>query len=253
MKLLSDGHKRITTVIVTISLFSWVLLVFNPSHISGIVQCHMTRIGTSPAPVQMMLIMNPISGLMSGWILMIIAMMLPKLILPLQYIYDRSLKTRRFTSAALFIFGYTVVWNVSGILIIPIELTFNIFLPNSYLLLISIGTFITLWQVSPWKQYCLNKGHEHPALAAFGWRANRDALKFGVNHGVWCVASGWALMFFPMLLTHGHQLAMVFVTFVMLDEHLEHPQIPRWRVKLRTRLIRICYAQTTMRLKQLSS
>jgi len=57
-------------------------------------------------------------------------------------------------------------------------------------------------------------------------------------------------MLFPMLLSGGHQIAMIFATFVMLGEHLEHPQTPRWQNKLRTRLIRIAYIQTTMLLKQ---
>jgi predicted metal-binding membrane protein len=87
-------------------------------------------------------------------------------------------------------------------------------------------------------------------LAAFGWAAYRDALMFGVMHGVWCVGSGWALMMLPMLLPEGHNLAMVIVTFIMLSEHFEHPRIPRWRMGFRGKLFRIVIAQTQIRLKR---
>lgn len=73
----------------------------------------------------------------------------------------------------------------------------------------------------------------------------------GLDHGLWCFGSGWALMLFPMLLPAGHNLAMLAVTVLMISEHLEHPKTPRWRFNFSGKLLRGLYAQTGIRMQQL--
>src|SRR3546814_20852665 len=68
----------------------------------------------------------------------------------------------------------------------------NLLMPMSYIPALVVGIIALVWQFSPVKQRCLNRGHDHRPLAAFGWRAHRDALLFGSVHGIWCVGSGWA-------------------------------------------------------------
>ena len=249
MKLSRKIRTAISLVILGISILVWVLLLVNPGHIT-VEHCHVSDMGPSAASLQMLLMMNPISSLLTGWGLMVVAMMLPKLILPIQYIYQRSLKRRRFWSALLFVLGYLGVWMAAGVFMIAIILGLNLLMPKSYMPAIGVGMIALVWQFSPVKQRCLNRGHDHRALAAFGWAADRDALLFGVIHGIWCVGSGWALMLFPMLLPAGHNLAMVLVTFIMLSEHLEHPRFPRWRIYFSGKLLRIIFAQTQIRLKR---
>jgi predicted metal-binding membrane protein len=249
MRLSRKIRTAIGLVILGISLLVWVLLLVNPGHMT-VAHCHVSDMGPSAASLQMLLMMNPISSLLTGWGLMVVAMMFPKLILPIQYIYGRSLKSRRFWSALLFVFGYVGVWMAAGVFMISIILGLNLLMPKSYIPAIVVGAIALVWQFSPLKQRCLNRGHDHRTLSAFGWAANRDALLFGVIHGMWCVGSGWALMLFPMLLPEGHNFAMVFVTFVMLSEHLEHPRLPRWRIYFTGKLMRIVFAQTQIRLKR---
>ena len=98
------------------------------------------------------------------------------------------------------------------------------------------------------KQWFLNLGHDHRILSAFGWKAFRDSLFFGLTHGVWCFGSGWALMLFPMLLPKGHNLAMLLVTFIMISEHLENPRFPMWFLPPRLKLLKIIIAQTRIKL-----
>lgn len=102
--------------------------------------------------------------------------------------------------------------------------------------------------IFPYKQRFLNLGHDHYLLSAFGWDASRDALHYGFQHGIWCVGSGWALMLFPMLLPTGHNLAMIIVTFIMLSEHLENPQYPRWEINPRLKVVRYIIAQSKIKL-----
>lgn len=239
----------ISITILAVSALFWVILLFNPGGIMTVKHCHVTLEGPSKASLQMMLQMNPVSDLMTGWTLMVLAMMLPKLIAPVQYIYNRSFKNRRFASALLFIFGYTAVWIVMGFFMNAIIVGLNLLWPNSYIPAIGVGIIAVIWQFSPIKQRCLNRGHNHLPLAAFGPEANRDAIMFGIMHGVWCVGAGWALMLFPMLLPAGHNLAMIVVTFIMISEHMEHPRFPRWHFSFRLKLLRVIMARTKSGLK----
>jgi len=253
MKLSWNSRIKINLVIVSISIFVWVLLLINPGHIMTIEHCHVLDFGPSAASLQMLLDMNPFSSQLVGWGLMVVAMMLPKLIIPIQHIYKLSFKRRRFLSALLFVLGYTAVWMIVGIVMIIVILGLHLLMPNSYFPAIGLGIIAIVWQFSPIKQRYLNREHDHRILAAFGWPGYRDALLFGLMHGACCVGSGWAIMLFPMLLPNGHNLAMIVVTFIMLSEHLEHPQVPRWRIILRGKLFRIIVAQTQIKLKQLQA
>jgi len=246
-------RTSINVIIVGISILAWVLLLFNPGNIMTVEHCHVSDAGPSAASLQMLLDMNPVSSQLLGWGLMVVAMMLPKLTIPIKYIYASSLKRNRFPSSLLFTFGYMAVWMAIGVVMIAVISGLHLLMPGSYIPAVVTVIIAIIWQFSPVKQRCLNRGHDHWRLAAFGWPAHRDALFFGVMHGVWCVGSGWAIMLFPMLLPAGHNLAMILVTFIMLSEHLEHPRIPRWRIDFRAKLFRIVIAQTQIKLKRIQS
>lgn len=243
-------NTRITVVILLISLIVWTLLLFNPGGIMTVEHCAISDAGPSAASLQMLLDMNPISSQLMGWGLMVGAMMLPKLIIPIQGIYARSLKRNRFLLALLFVLGYMIVWMIVGLVMVILILLLHLLLPGSFIPAISLFLIAGVWQFSPLKQRCLNRGHEHRTLPAFGMAAGSSALRYGMMHGVWCVGSGWALMLLPMLLPAGHNAAMIFVTFIMISEHLEHPQVPRWRMDSRARLFRFVVAQAQIKLKQ---
>lgn len=249
MRLSRKILTTISAVIIGISAVVWLLLLVNPGEIMTIEHCHVSDAGPSAASLEMLLEMNPPSSLILGWGLMVVAMMLPKLIIPIQIIYMQSFKRLWFPSALLFVSGYIAVWMIAGVVSTAIILGLHLVMPNSYLPALGVVIIAVIWQFSPIKQKCLNKGHDHWILAAFGWAAMRDAVLFGVMHGVWCVGAGWALMLFPMLLPEGHNAAMIFVTYIMLSEHLEHPQVPRWRIDFRTRLFRYVVVQIRIRLK----
>ncbi|WPU91624.1 DUF2182 domain-containing protein [Mucilaginibacter sabulilitoris] len=242
-------------VILTVSAAFWVLLLMNSGsttigqHLPVIVpHCPIIVSGESPVSLQALLAMNPISSLMIGWVFMVMAMMLPTLIIPILYICERSFKHRRLRSALIFAFGYVGIWVTAGVVMIAVTFGLRLLMPKLYLPAIVMTIAALVWQFSPIKQRCLNSGHNHKALAAFGLAADRDALIFGVLHGLSCVGSGWALMLFPMLLPVGHHLVMIVITLMMIGEHLEHPQPPRWRFNLSGKLLRILIAQIQIRL-----
>lgn len=246
---ISAKHKMLINVsLISISLLVWVVLLFNPGGIMTMEHCHVSASGPSASSLEMLLAMNPVTDQLLGWGLMVVAMMLPKLILPVQQLFATNLRRMRLISCFLFVLGYLVTWMVTGLFMVAVIVAFSLWFPQSYLPAIGVLMLALIWQFSPWKQNMLNRGHEHRPLSAFGWTALRDAFVYGLMHGVWCVGAGWALMLFPMLLPEGHNTAMLIVTFIMISEHLEDPREARWRFDLRLRLLRYVFAQARMRL-----
>jgi predicted metal-binding membrane protein len=242
---------KINIIILLISAFTWLFLFVDTGPARTIEHCAAPAAGSVTAALHTLPHRNPISSQLIGWGLMVVAMMLPKLIIPIRYIYARSFKRYRFHLSLLFILGYMATWMVAGYIMNLVISRLHLLLPGSWLPALTLGTIAIVWQFSPVKQRCLNRGHDHRTLAAFGWPASRDALQYGMVHGVWCVGSGWAIMLLPMLLPGAHNFAMIVVTFIMLSEHLEHPRAPRWRIDFRTKLLRILVAQTQIKWKQL--
>jgi predicted metal-binding membrane protein len=163
-----------------------------------------------------------------NWALMMVAMMLPTLVPPLCYVHSRSFARRRVRAMGLFVAGYGAVWLAVGSALLGLQLLAQWATVNLYLPVVVAGLLALVWQASPLKQRCLNRGHRHRALAAFGFRADWDALRLGLEHGGWCAASCWALMLVPLLLPHGHLLAMAVVGLLMFCERMDPPTQPAW-------------------------
>lgn len=245
----SSGKTRraVGIVILAISGLAWALLLAGPGQMAAMQHCAMS-LPTAGESVKMWLAMHPLASVMGGWGLMVMAMMLPKLRVPIQYIYDRSLRRMRFLSIVSFVLGYLGVWMVAGIVLNALVILATYHIPGRGLCTLLAGFVTLIWQCSPAKQGCLNRGHMHPALAAFGPAAIVDAFRFGAVHGTWCVGAGWALMMFPLLVPVGHLIAMFLVALIMVSEHLERPRVPRWHIFLPKKLLKIIVAQSRIRL-----
>src|SRR5919199_2263016 len=266
MTISTRERARVNIPILLISAITWMMLLLNHGSIvtlahcpvnhgsmMTLAHCPVTDSGASPVSFQMLLEMNPISSLTAGWALMLVAMMSPTLITPIHHIRERSFKRRRARSVTLFVVSYAAIWMTAGGVLIAVMLMLNLLAPQSYLPAVGVGIIAVVWQCSPIKQRCLNRGHNHRELAAFGIAADLDALRFGMRHGVWCVGSCWALMLLPLLLPQGHFAAMAVVTYVMTSERLEQPRPPRWRLRFPGKLMRIVVAQTRIRLQSMRS
>ncbi|HYM25667.1 MAG TPA: DUF2182 domain-containing protein [Vicinamibacterales bacterium] len=151
-----------------------------------------------------------------GWTLMVAAMMAPLLTAPVHHIRNSSLTRRRALATVEFLAAYLAVWMSVGVVVWAMPLA-SITVPSAI-----AGV---AWQFSPLKQRCLDRLHRHRALAAFGVAADRDAVRFGLMHGLWCVASCWPLMIAPMLVTRGQLAAMAVCLVWMAAE-----RFARWRI-----------------------
>jgi predicted metal-binding membrane protein len=176
--------------------------------------------------------LNSAGGLAGSWAVMLLAMMAPLLAAPIDFLWERSLARRRARAAGLFLLGYALVWMPFAAVALALAAAAHGVADAARLpALAVVAPVALLWQASPWKRHCLNRCHAVVPLAAFGTRADRDALRFGASHGGWCVGACWALMALPLTAAGAHLPAMALVALFLFAERLERPQTTVWRLR----------------------
>ena len=243
---------RARTALLVASALAWTLILVEPGGGALFSHCPAVASGMMPfaASFRMLLTMNSATSLAAGWGLMLVAMMAPAVIAPVLHVRLRSFRRRRARATALFLAAYGAVWMAAGVILLAIELAAGSFAPQSFCPATIAAAAAIVWQCSPLKQRCLNRGHLHREIRAFGGAADLDTIRFGLSHAFWCVGSCWAMMLAPMLLPRWHVLAMAMVSVLMVGEWLEHPAPPSWRWRGICRLKRLAVAQARVRLSQ---
>lgn len=141
----------------------------------------------------------------AGWLIMIVAMMLPSS-LPLVVTFGALVARRRRPShlVGLLLVGYLVVWTTfgfaawlgdrivhSGFEAIPWLATHPELIMATTLLVAGV------WQFSPLRDRCLDECRSPLGFVLNRWRGTserREALMMGVAHGAFCVGCCWSLM-----------------------------------------------------------
>jgi predicted metal-binding membrane protein len=196
---------------------------------------------------------SSLAQLASGWLLMLAAMTPPLIVAPLRHVRERSFAHRRPRAMFLFVIGYGVVWMIAGmglqILALQVmALAERMAATDTLMCLVLSAAVAMLWQVSPAKQWCLNRCHRRPQLAAFGATADRAALHFGFSHGASCVGACWALMLPPLFAGAGHILMMLAIMLFVFAERLESAAPLAWRWRGAGKALRLVVAQARMHL-----
>jgi predicted metal-binding membrane protein len=158
---------------------------------------------------------SPLS--LASWLAMLLAMMAPLLVHPINHIWTRSFRRVRWRRVALFALAYALVWTPAGWLLASASAYLAGMIPVPYSAVAAVALAIA-WQTTPAKQICLNRCHALPTLPAFGHAADREAMKFGLRSGCWCFGSCWALMLVPMCVGGAHVVAMAATTAVAVGE-----------------------------------
>ena len=175
-----------------------------------------------------MLRLNSPVSLLTGWALMLAAMMPPLLAAPVVHVWHSSLNRRRVRALAGFGAGYVAVWLA---MIVPIGLTALLvgaaLGPAALPLAIALAL---VWSASPAQRQLLNRAHRLRPISLFGLRADADCIAFGIEHGLLCAATCWAWMLVAMLVGSWHFAVMPAIAIVLLAERLSLPCPPRWRV-----------------------
>jgi predicted metal-binding membrane protein len=239
-----SGFEPWLVVLGSISLAAWSVLAFGGSTSVVPALCSSSAGSAIPLSVSfdLALIFNSPARLANGWALMLAAMMLPVVAAPLRHVHERSFVRRRARAILLFVLGYFAVWMAAGLVLQLVALTAVSVVPMPLALGLAFA-LAAAWQVTPAKQWCLNRCHRRPQLAAFGVAADRDAFNFGLTNGASCAGACWALML-PMLLAgEGQFLAMIAVTLLVFAERLERPAPLAWRWRGTGKAWRIVLAQ----------
>ena len=231
-----------------IGLFGWSMLALDASALTPPAFCSSGTSWLELSSLNHALAFNSPAKLAADWALMVAAMMSPLLFTPLRHACDRSFARRRTRATLLFVSGYAAAWMMAGILLQAIALTALWAMPAPAIGLGLVAAAAMGWQVSPAKQWCLNRCHRRPRLAAFGVAADVDAATFGLTNGAACVGTCWALMLLMLLMGSGHFAAMIAVTLFVFVERLENPAPLAWRLRGAGKALRIVTAQARMRL-----
>jgi predicted metal-binding membrane protein len=183
-----------------------------------------------------------IVGLLIGWALMLTAMMAPLLIPALRHVRARSLRSRRWRAVSLAAMAHAAVWTVGGIVLLAVASVLRSLTGHADLAVVLGLAAAVIWQLSPLKQYCLNRHCAYPPISSFGGAADRDAVRFSGTHAAWCLGSCWALMLVPLLAPAWHVAVMLVISVWIWVEPLDRPERPTWRVRLPLRFLRIAAA-----------
>jgi predicted metal-binding membrane protein len=141
----------------------------------------------------------------------------------------------------LFAVGYTILWICAASGLQLLALGGHWIAPTS--LVYFVVAAAALWQASPGKQWCLNRCHRRPQLAAFGVAADRDALVYGLTHGAVCAGACWGLMLLPLSVGSLHLPLMAVVALFAAAERVERPAPLAWQWRWPGRALRIAAAQ----------
>ncbi len=152
------------------------------------------------------------------WFLMIAAMMFPLLIGQIRTVALRSFWFRRNRAIAFFIFGYTALWLLYGIVAqAGLQLQRTI-LPTASAFLVPLCFLVAAcWQLTEQKRQSLVGCHLTMPLAPSGWHADFDCYRYGFRIAASCCISCWSLML-TNLATHHALWSMILVSFIAFSE-----------------------------------
>jgi len=154
--------------------------------------------GIGPLPVEAVLFT-------AGWVLMIVAMMLPSSI-PLVMTFGLLVRRRRWPGAlvGLLLAGYLAVWAGFGLGAWLLDRGIHAAvdaLPwlaaHPQLILATTLLAAGLWQFSPLRDRCLDECRSPLGFVMNRWRGvseRREAFTMGIAHGAFCVGCCWSLM-----------------------------------------------------------
>jgi predicted metal-binding membrane protein len=141
----------------------------------------------------------------SGWLLMVVAMMLPTTFPLLEKFYLMTRDRRdRWPLLLRVIAGYVGIWFVFGLVVHALDRALLEYTSRSPALVANgwmVGAAVIggagLFQFTPLKHRCLDKCRTPTSFLMQHWHGGdgaRAAITIGVHHGAFCIGCCWALM-----------------------------------------------------------
>jgi len=164
-----------------------------------------------------------------GWVLMIVAMMLPSsvpLVMTFGALVGRRPRPGRLVG--LLLLGYLAVWGAFGLAAWVADRGIHAAVEALPWLAehpqLIMGTTLLaagLWQFSPLRERCLEACRSPLGFVVNRWRGTsplRESFAMGVAHGAFCVGCCWALMFVMFAAGVASLVWMALLTAVMVHE-----------------------------------
>jgi predicted metal-binding membrane protein len=140
-----------------------------------------------------------------GWVLMIVAMMLPSSV-PLVLVFAGVVgrRPRPGLLVGLLLAGYLAIWSAFGAAAWLLDRGIHALVAawpwlatHSQLILATTLVIAGLWQFSPIRERCLDECRSPFGFVVNRWRGTslrREAFAMGIAHGAFCVGCCWSLM-----------------------------------------------------------
>ena len=157
-----------------------------------------------------------------GWVLMIVAMMLPSSV-PLVVTFGALVRRRRHPGllVVLLLAGYLLVWGAFGVGAWIVDRGIHAAVDavpwlaeHPQVIIATTLAIAGLWQFSPLRDRCLEECRSPLGFVMNRWRGTSErseALRMGIAHGAFCVGCCWSLM----LVMFGVGLASVSAMLVL--------------------------------------
>jgi predicted metal-binding membrane protein len=172
-----------------------------------------------------------------AWLLMIVAMMLPTT-LPLLGVFSRITSGRADSGrlVALVVVGYVIAWGAFGLVAHAADAGLHTAVAGSSWLTAHgwvVGAVVLAgagaFQFSSLKYRCLERCRTPFGFVNSRWRGvvpAREALRIGIDHGLFCVACCWALMLVMFVVGMGNLGWMLVLAALMAAE--KNLTVGRW-------------------------
>jgi predicted metal-binding membrane protein len=154
---------------------------------------------------------EPYLANLSGWVVMVVAMMVPGTLADVRLVALSSLWSRRQRTIALFLGSYVCVWIGFGVMAVGAAAG------------ASVGVLLVLaavWQLTPWKWRAVRSCHLIEVLPPRGAKADAACARAGLRYGWRCVWSCWPLMLAMAAASHQAVVLMALLTVVVAAEKI---------------------------------
>lgn len=164
---------------------------------------------------------------LSQWILMSGAMMLPLLVPAASYVRIRSFECRRVRAQVMLVVSFWATWSVLGLFILPVQALQGELRAPAFVLPVLAAVIAFAWQISNARCRALKRCHAAATLRPFGVGADWDCARYGVAQAIACLRTCFPAMCAMMLVPGAHGLAVP-MTWLLVQERLRRRWSPVW-------------------------
>ena len=156
-----------------------------------------------------------------GWLLMVLAMMVPVTLPAVRHLALNSVRRRRQRAIALYTAVFVGAWVPFGVAALGFDHLVRVHIGLSDRASIGLALAVAAgWQLTRAKRRALFACGRTVPLPPFGLRADAGCARFALLHAQRCIQSCWALMLVMVAVGHSSLAWMVALTALVVAEEL---------------------------------